>query len=68
MNAYVVIAIIALAAVVYFAFRLMLSKVEDGAKAEEKQKQADVDKKRADEMMKDKTVAQVINDLINGRF
>jgi hypothetical protein len=46
----------------------MLSKVEQGAKAEEKLAQADIDKKRADEMMKDKTVADVINDLDNGRF
>lgn len=68
MNAYIVIAIGALSTVVYFVFKLMLSKVEQGAKAEEKQAQAEVDKKRADEMMKDKTVAQVVNDLINGRF
>ena len=68
MNAYAIIAIVALATMAYFVFRLMLSKIEQGAKAEEKQKQAEVDKKRADEMMKDKTVADVINDLNNNRF
>lgn len=68
MSAYITIAIGAFATVVYFVFKLMLSKVEQGAKAEEKMAQADVDKKRADEMMKDKTVADVINDLDNGRF
>lgn len=39
-------------------------------KAEEERlkKDAEIDKKRAEEMVKEKTVAQVINDLRNGKF
>lgn len=38
------------------------------AEDERLKKDAEIDKKRAEEMVKEKTVAQVISDLINNRF
>jgi hypothetical protein len=67
-NAYITIAIGAFATVVYFVFKLMLSKVEQGAKAEEKLNQADVDKKRADEMIRIKLLRTLLTILIMVAF
>jgi len=38
------------------------------AEDERLKKDAEIDKKRAEEMVKEKTVAQVINDLRDGKF
>lgn len=38
------------------------------AEEERLKKDAEIDKKRAEEMVKEKTVAQVVDDLRNGKF
>jgi hypothetical protein len=67
---YVVIGVIG--AALYGAFRFMMTLIIDGEKAKElneilKQK-SDSDRKRAEAMLKDKTIDQVIDDLKSGRF
>jgi hypothetical protein len=60
------------AGLIYAIFRAVLSMAKDdgAAKAENDRlkKDMDLDKKRADAMMKDQTIAQTIRDLINGKF
>lgn len=59
-------------AVAYAAIRFMLSQIKDKAKEEQLleilEKQQEIDRKRAEEMMKDKSVDQVANDLDSGLF
>jgi hypothetical protein len=59
-------------AVAYAVIRSMLSQIKDKAKEEQLleilQKQQEIDRKRAEEMMKDKSVDQVADDLDSGLF
>lgn len=68
--AYVVIGVIG--ALLYGAFRFMMALVVDGAKAKQLdeilQQRDETDRKRAQEMLKDKTVDEVIDSLKSGKF
>jgi hypothetical protein len=50
------------------AFSMAKQSGRDEALREVSDKAADIDHKRAEEMLKEKTVAQVIDDLNNGKF
>lgn len=62
----------AIGALLYGAFRFMMTLIIDGAKAKQLneilQQRDEIDRKRAQEMLKDKTVDQVIDSLKSGKF
>lgn len=65
--------VIAAAAIVAYllgriAFAMAKQSGRDEALKEVSDKAASIDHQRAQEMMKDKTVAQVVQDLIDGKF
>lgn len=65
--------IVAAAAIVAYllgriAFAMAKQSGRDEALKEVSDKAASIDHQRAQEMMKDKTVAQVVQDLIDGKF
>lgn len=70
MMAYIVIGVIG--AFLYGAFRFMMSLIIDGAKTKQLneilQQKDEADRKRAQEMLKDKTVDEVIDSLKSGKF
>lgn len=66
------IALIFSGAVIYVVIRFVISLAKEAGKESAEndrlKKDIELDKKRADAMMKDQTIAQTIRDLINGKF